>query len=85
VASCSLDDAPRVHYAFWTTVSETKTVKAGTVFVKVDKSQNVTQISTKYNALPSGYSLPQVNSAGTRVETVELGNGRVDEYSEYVL
>jgi hypothetical protein len=83
-AACSLD-APFVDCASWTTVGDVKTVTAGTVFVKIDKAQNATHISTKSDALPTKYSQLRVNSAGTRVETVRMRDGFMSEAREYVL
>ena len=57
-------------YTWWPYISFSKTITAATVVVLVNTARNTTVTSTLFNELPSGYTLPPRNAAGTQVQTV---------------
>lgn len=65
----SLPDRERVVWESLV-VTFTTTITAATVIPVVNNKTNTTTTITKYNVLPSGYTLPDLNSAGTLVTTL---------------
>ncbi|KAK8244909.1 hypothetical protein HDK77DRAFT_237189 [Phyllosticta capitalensis] len=66
-ANCSYTVAPAYQYS-WTKVQVTATVTYAVAYVIINNRTNTTSTSTSYVALPSGYTLPPTNAAGTHIE-----------------
>lgn len=58
----------------WVMAQVATTITAATVVVVVNNRTNVTRTTTEFNTELAGYSLPETNSAGTKVTTLTLSD-----------
>jgi hypothetical protein len=83
-ANCSVTDLAVPQRVVWQPMNFSTTIVAATVTEIVDLQSNTTTITTNYNELPSGYTLPPTNQAGTHVEQVtDFRSGREITFELY--
>lgn len=73
MTTCSPNcDLPTQAYSYvdWVQASIATTITAATVVLVVNNGTNSTRTSTVYNTELGGYTLPDTNSAGTKVSTI---------------
>lgn len=57
---------------YWRQNYYSTTITAATLIYVINNRTNTTSTITSYNELPSGYTLPAVNSAGTQITTLAV-------------
>jgi hypothetical protein len=68
-SNCSVT-ATQPEYWYWTPYTFSTTIVAATVVEIIDTVVQTTRTTTIFNKLPSDYTRPETNAAGTQVQTI---------------